>query len=101
MRRCSVDANHAEMMAALRKLGADVVDTHWLGRFVPGFPDLAVCHRSRTWFVEVKMPGEDLNANELRFWAVHQDIMPLRLVRCVEDCVQLVEEGCEHGLHTY
>ena len=100
MRAAAVDANHAEMMAALRKLGADVVDIHWIGQHVPGFVDLAVCHRLRTWFVEVKMPGEDLNANEIRFWAAHQETMPLRLVRTVEDCVKLVEEECSEYSRT-
>lgn len=51
-RRASrVDANHAEIVAALRKIGASVADTSGVGG---GFPDLVVGYRGRNLIVEVK-----------------------------------------------
>lgn len=52
MRRASrVDANHAEIVAALRKIGASVADTSGVGG---GYPDLTVGYRGRNHLLEVK-----------------------------------------------
>jgi len=46
-----VDANHGEIVGAFNKLGAQVFDTSGIGG---GFPDLLVCARGGSHFVEVK-----------------------------------------------
>lgn len=52
MRRAAKkDANHVEIVAALRKAGATVVD---LGAVGHGVPDLLIGHRGRTMLMEIK-----------------------------------------------
>ena len=52
MRRAAKkDRNHVEIVEALRKAGATVVD---LGAVGHGVPDLLVGHRGRTMLMEVK-----------------------------------------------
>lgn len=52
MRRASrTDANHAEIVKALRDIGASVRDTSAVGC---GFPDLVVGMRGRNWLLEIK-----------------------------------------------
>jgi hypothetical protein len=52
MRRAGrTDANHADVVAALRFFGATVVPTGGVG---DGFPDLLVGHLGRTYLIEVK-----------------------------------------------
>ena len=50
-RRARVDANHGEVVQALRRVGALVFD---LSRVGAGCPDLLVCHRGRLYLLEVK-----------------------------------------------
>jgi hypothetical protein len=68
MRRAAkVDAPHPEIVKALRKVGFQVRSTAQLG---DGFPDLVIS-RSGGWtaLVEVKSPGEKLNAAQVKFHA--------------------------------
>jgi len=52
MRRAAKkDRNHVEIVAALRKAGATVVD---LGAVGHGVPDLLIGHRGRTMLMEIK-----------------------------------------------
>lgn len=46
-----VDANHVEIVKALRQCGASVVSLATVGR---GCPDLLVGHQGRNWLIEVK-----------------------------------------------
>jgi hypothetical protein len=50
-----VDANQAEIVAALRDLGASVTPLHAVGK---GVPDLLVGFRRQTWLIEVKDGGK-------------------------------------------
>ena len=50
-RAAKVDRNQAEIVAALRKVGCTVAQTHTAGE---GFPDLAVGYRGKTFLLEVK-----------------------------------------------
>lgn len=55
MRRAAkVDANHAEIVAALRKIGCKVTSLAAMGG---GVPDLLVYFRGRLMLIEVKRPG--------------------------------------------
>lgn len=61
-----MDENQPEIVEALRKVGAKVVHTHQLGG---GFPDLIVWARNRMFLLEIKMPGEPLNKQQVEFIA--------------------------------
>jgi len=92
-RAARVDANQAEIVEAFRKCGWWVVLTHQVGQFLPGFPDL-LCVPPRkpcvTYFVEVKRPGEKLNANEQVFGATCP--APYLVVRTVEDVLSVTAD---------
>lgn len=57
-----MDANHAEIVAAFRRLGYSVADTSRLGN---GFPDLVVAKAGRTVLVEVKDGDKPPSARKL------------------------------------
>lgn len=63
MRRARrVDRNQAEIVAALREAGRFVEVLSDVGR---GVPDLVVSWSGRALFMEVKMPGEKLTADQV------------------------------------
>lgn len=57
-RRARVDANHGEIVAALRSCGWTVIDTSRLGS---GFPDLLIARGGRIELVEVKDGAKPLS----------------------------------------
>ena len=63
MRR-RTDRNQAEIVAALRQLGATVWITSNVGC---GFPDLAVGYHGRTYLLEVKVRPVELTPDEEGF----------------------------------
>ena len=63
-RNAKVDANHFEIVAAFRKLGASVLSLANLGR---GVPDLLVAWCGVTMLVEVKAPKGKETEDQLRF----------------------------------
>jgi hypothetical protein len=62
-----VDQNQAEIVQAMRDLGASVVDLHEVGK---GCPDLLVGYRGFTVLIEIKMPGEKRNKRQLDWFAL-------------------------------
>lgn len=81
MRRAAkVDANHSEIVAALRKIGATVTSTATVGR---GFPDLAVGWRGMTLLLEIKDGAKPTSARQLTDderkwhaeWRGHADVV--------------------------
>lgn len=62
--RAKVDGNHAEVVKALREAHVAVKSLAPMGK---GYPDLLCAVRSYTCLVEVKAPGEDLNAAQVEF----------------------------------
>lgn len=63
MRRAAkVDANHADVVAALRKIGCSVVSLASVGA---GVPDLMVGYRGRNWALEVKDGSKPPSARKL------------------------------------
>ena len=63
MRRAArVDRNHAEITAALRKVGATVCDLSAAGE---GCPDLLVGYRGRNFLMEVKDPKQPPSKRKL------------------------------------
>jgi len=70
-----VDANQAEIVDALRAVGCSVTDCHEMGR---GYPDLSVGRAGRTYLLEVKAPGANLNSREMLWhldWLGHVAIV--------------------------
>jgi hypothetical protein len=61
-RAAKVDANQAEIVAALRKIGAKVEPMHAMGR---GFPDLLVLWRGVLTLLEVKDGNKPPSARKL------------------------------------
>lgn len=59
-----VDANQAEIVEALRQVGATVQHLHHLGQ---GCPDLLVGWRGNNYLLEIKRPGGELTEDE-RAW---------------------------------
>lgn len=57
-----VDGNQAEIVVALRKLGASVSPTHRIGG---GFPDLVVGFRGRSVLFELKDPRQPPSKRKL------------------------------------
>jgi hypothetical protein len=81
MRRAAkVDANHSEIVAALRKIGATVTSTAGVGK---GFPDLAVGWRGMTLLLEIKDGAKPPSARQLTDderkwhaeWRGHADVV--------------------------
>ena len=63
MRRAArVDANHASIVAALRQIGASVLDASAVGQ---GAPDLIVGYRGRNWLIECKDGAKPPSARQL------------------------------------
>lgn len=60
-----VDGNHGEIREELRKCGIFVQDTHELGH---GCPDLLTRNHGTWEWWEIKMPGEELTEDEIRWW---------------------------------
>jgi len=88
-RVCSVDANQGEIADAFRRLGWDVIDTHQVAQYIPGFPDLIVtCGDGTVMGVEIKGPGGALTADERGFALAHPDFAPV-VVRSVADVMRL------------
>ncbi len=85
MTACRVDANQAEIMDALRRLGCYVKDISRAARVVPGLPDLLVVKGSRVILGECKMPGEKLTPAQVRFWREYPG--PIALWHSVDECL--------------
>lgn len=62
MRAAKVDRNQPEIVAALRKVGAQVTCTSTIGQ---GFPDLVVAFRGRNILMEVKDGSKPPSARQL------------------------------------
>ena len=60
--RAKTDANHSQVVDALRRIGCSVRSTAALGR---GFPDLAVGYRGMNFLLEVKDGSKPPSARKL------------------------------------
>lgn len=89
-RNAKVDANHPEIVAAFRKLGASVLSLANLGR---GVPDLLVAWCGVTMLVEVKAPKGKETEDQLRFFEDWQgQIFIVRDTEGVLTVVRLLKE---------
>ena len=89
-RNAKVDANHPEIVAAFRRLGASVLSLANLGR---GVPDLLIAWCGVTMLVEVKAPKGKETEDQLRFFEGWQgQIFIVRDVNGVLTVVRLLKE---------
>jgi hypothetical protein len=77
------DGNQAEIVAALKRIGASVHDTHRVG---DGFPDLVVGYRGATGLLELKLPGRDLEPHQGDWHAAWRGA-PVLVARTVEEAI--------------
>ena len=91
MRRAArVDANQAEIVDALRSVGAAVQSLAAVGR---GVPDLLVGYHGKLYLLEVKMPGEKLTPRELTWHTLWDGYA--YIVYSAEDAIdKVVKDGC-------
>lgn len=63
--KASLDANHTEIVAKLRHIGATVVDLAKVGK---GCPDLLVGWRGKTYLMEIKTKTGYVRATQEQFF---------------------------------
>lgn len=94
MRRAAkVDANQADIVQALRRVGAYVQDTSRIGG---GYPDLTVGYRGKTVLIEVKRPGGQIEkklTEHQREWISRWCGGKVWLVSTPEEAIQALEES--------
>lgn len=88
MRAAKVDANQAAIVQALRGMGAACCSTATLGN---GAPDLLCAFRSALVWLEVKVPGEQLNAAQRAFHASWPGV--IHVVTSPEEAMRVVAEA--------
>lgn len=80
-----VDANQKEIVQALRDAGCTVEVLSDVGR---GVPDLLVGLRCRNFLLEVKVPGEDLTEDQVKWHGKWRGLA--KVVRSVEEAIDAV-----------
>jgi hypothetical protein len=80
-----VDANQAEIIAALRGVGASVTSLHRVGQ---GVPDLLVSYQEKWYLLECKSPGGKLTPIEARF--IQEQQAPVNIVYRPEDALTVI-----------
>ena len=63
--KASLDANHTEIVAGLRQIGATVVDLAKVGK---GCPDILVGFRGKTYLMEIKTKTGYVRATQEQFF---------------------------------
>lgn len=91
---CKVDANHGEIVSALRKMGCFVHSTAAAGN---GFPDIAVAFRGRWHLIEIKDGNKPPSARKLtrhqeQFQAEVNGRAPTPVATCVDEAIAIVTE---------
>ena len=81
------DANQTEIVDALRKAGADVIDMHRVGG---GFPDLLISFRKCLYLMEVKTADGKLNEAEVRWHKRHGVEMPVYIVHSIDEALKVI-----------
>jgi len=81
-----IDTNQAQIVEALRQVGASVVDLSEVGG---GCPDLAVGKNYVTYFLEVKAPGGKLTGQQTK-WHNKWRGRPVAIVRTVDEALAVI-----------
>lgn len=85
MRAARVDANHGDIVEALRAAGATVQSLASLGK---GVPDLLVSHAQRVWCFEIKGPKGKLTPDQVEW--IGQWQAPVHIVRTADDALRVI-----------
>jgi endogenous inhibitor of DNA gyrase (YacG/DUF329 family) len=89
--RAKKDANHAEIVTALQKAGASILDTSAIGR---GMPDLVVGYQGACVLMEIKNPKNSYGKSGLSRlqmeWSSSWRGGPVHVVRSVEDALEAI-----------
>lgn len=88
MRAAKVDGPQAAIVQALRGMGAACCSTATLGK---GAPDLLCAFRSALVWLEVKAPGEHLNALQRAFHASWPGV--IHVVTSADEAMRVVAEA--------
>lgn len=78
------DDNHKAIVTALQGAGAFVESISGTG-----VPDLLVGFRGQTWLLELKRPGEFINANQA-LWLYEWKGKPVTVVRSPEEALKAI-----------
>ncbi len=88
---CRVDANQKEIVAALKNVGASIIDTARVGK---GVPDLIVGFRNETFLMEIKNPKTQYGKkgfNKLQAeWANNWNGGKVSIVRTIEEALKAI-----------
>ncbi len=99
MRRCGKkDANHKEIVDALRAVGASILDTSALGS---GMPDLVVGYRQENFLIEIKNPKNKYGRkglNDLQKEWVAKWSAPVHVVRNINEALRAIGATVEDAL---
>ncbi len=85
MRAAKVDANQAEIVAALRAVGVSVQSLATIGK---GCPDLLAARGADTWVIEVKGPKGKLTPDQIEFLKNWRGVV--HIVRTVDEALSIV-----------
>ena len=85
MRFGKVDANHGEIVQALRSVGVSVQSLANIGH---GCPDIVAAKGSMTWMIEIKGAKGKLTPDQIKF--IGAGAGTVHIVRTVDDALQLV-----------
>ena len=89
MRRAAkVDANHPEIVAALRDYGCEVLSLAKIGK---GCPDLLVYRTGRMYLLEVKHGKAKAKGDTKEAQATFAQRWPVTVVRSIEDAIEAVK----------
>lgn len=86
-----VDANQGEIVDALRKIGASIIDLSAVGG---GAPDLAVGFLGKTYLLEVKNPKTKGKLNKLQQKWHDEWKGSVYVVYSAEEAIGIVREDC-------
>lgn len=92
--RAKVDRNQPEIVAALRKAGVYVVSLAQLGH---GAPDLLCSYGDRTVVLEVKVPGEPLTPDQVRWHKAWNPQAPVYVVETIDDALLVTRTRRDDG----
>ena len=87
--RASLDANHVEIVAKLRQVGAVVVD---LAKVGGGCPDLLVGFRGKSYLMEVKTAKGYIRPTQVLFFTTWRG-GEIAVVRSFDDAYNVIMEG--------
>ena len=85
MRAAKVDANHAEIVGALRSSGASVQSLASIGK---GCPDILASRKPDMWLIEIKGAKGKLTPDQVAW--IHGWRGVVHIVRTVDDVINLI-----------